>query len=259
MLAVLRKEKIKSILYNEKIVSVAALAEQFGVTDETVRRDLSELEKEGFLIRKHGGAVLSHQVMSAPNTHDLKNVFVENKQTIAQIAKTHIKRRDCLFLDASTTAYYISKEIADMELTLLTNSLSIMELLAPQKNITLIATGGVIQNGRDSFGSHCAINFLKNFHVDKAFLSCRSLSMSNGITEASEATAEIKKTILNQTDRVFLAADHSKFNKTSFIKICDFDSIHDLITDKALSPEWLSFLEKQNVQIWTPDNMVHPK
>lgn len=254
MLAALRKEKIKSILYNEKIVSVAALAEEFGVSDETVRRDLSELEEEGFLVRKHGGAVLSHKVMSSPNTHDLKNVFVKNKQTIAHIAKNLIKRRDCLFLDASTTSYYISKEIADMELTLLTNSLSIIELLAPQEKITLIAIGGVIQSSRDAFSGHCAINFLKNFHVDKAFISCRSLSMSNGITEASEGTAEIKKTILNQADRVCLAADHSKFNKTSFIKTCDFNSIDDLITDKALPYEWTSFLEKQNVQLWTPDS-----
>lgn len=252
MLAVLRKEKIKSILYNEKIVSVSTLATQLHVTDETIRRDLSELEDEGFLIRKHGGAILSHKVQTPSNNYDLKNVFVKNKQIIAEISKTLIQPGDCIFLDSSTTAYYIAKEISEMKLTVVTNSLSIINLLVPHKQITLIVIGGTIQTNRSSFNGHCAVNFLKNFYVDKAIISCRSLDMNTGITEATEEFSELKKTAIKQANQTILAVDYSKFDKTSFIKTCDFSSINDIITDKPLSSQWAEFLKSQNVKLWIP-------
>ena len=142
MLGALRKEKIKSILFNDKVVSVSALAERFQVSEETIRRDLTALEEEGVLVRKHGGAILANKVLGDPATHVLQNVFVENKEKIAAVCKPFIQPRDCLFFDSSTTAYYVCKEMPDVELTVLTNSLSILNLLAPREKINLIAVGG---------------------------------------------------------------------------------------------------------------------
>ena len=97
MLGALRKEKIKSILFNDKVVSVSALAERFQVSEETIRRDLTALEEEGVLVRKHGGAILANKVLGDPATHVLQNVFVENKEKIAAVCKPFIQPRDCLF------------------------------------------------------------------------------------------------------------------------------------------------------------------
>ena len=135
MLGALRKEKIKSILFNDKVVSVSALAERFQVSEETIRRDLTALEEEGVL----GGAILANKVLGDPATHVLQNVFVENKEKIAAVCKPFIQPRDYLFFDSSTTAYYVCKEMPDVELTVLTNSLSILNLLAPREKINLIA------------------------------------------------------------------------------------------------------------------------
>lgn len=254
MLGVLRKEKIKSILFNDKVVSVSALAERFQVSEETIRRDLTALEEEGVLVRKHGGAILANKVLGDPATHVLQNVFVENKEKIAAVCKPFIQPRDCLFFDSSTTAYYVCKEMPDVELTVLTNSLSILNLLAPREKINLIAVGGSLLKGRDCFTGRSAISFLSLFHVDKAFLSCRSLSMADGITEARESIAEVKQAVVQRANRVFVIADHSKFGKTSFTQICGFDHIHDIVTDRPLSAQWQSFARERGIRLWNPEN-----
>lgn len=255
MLAALRKEKIKSILFNQKEVSVSALAAHFEVSEETIRRDLTSMESEGILVRKHGGAILADKVLGDMATnHLLQNVFVENKEKIAAVCRPFIQAKDCLFFDSSTTAYHVCKEMPDVELTVLTNSLSIINLLAQREKINLIAVGGTMLKNKDCFIGRSAINFLSLFHVDKAFLSCRSLSMTDGITEANESIAEIKQTVVERANRVFLIADYSKFGKASFTRICGFDRIHDIVTDKPLSPQWQTFAQEHGIHLWNPES-----
>lgn len=256
MLAAVRQEQIKNMVLNDKVVSVVKLSELFSVTEETIRRDLNVLEEEGILIRKHGGAIIANKVLSGVNNNTLEKVFVENKHKIAVQCKRFIKNGDCLFFDSSTTAYHVCKEIADMKLTVLTNSLSVMNLFSDKEHITLIGAGGTLSKSRNCFIGRNAVNFLRSYHVDKAFFSCRSISMEEGITESNDDVAETKQVVIKRANQVFLIADHSKFNKVSFTQICDFDDIDDIITDRPLPGEWQQFARDRRIRLWDPSTVV---
>ena len=255
MLAAVRQEQIKDIILNEKTVSVVRLSELFSVSEETIRRDLNVLEEEGVLIRKHGGAIVANRVLSEVNNNVLERVFVENKQKIALQSRRFIKSGDCLYFDASTTAYHICKEIDDMKLTVLTNALNVMTLFSARENVNLIGVGGTLSKTRGCFIGRIAVNTLRSYHVDKAFISCRSISMEEGVTDSNDDIAETKQAVIRRANQVFLVADHSKFNKVSFTQVCTFDDIDDIITDEPLSPQWQQFARDHKIRLWDPSRL----
>jgi DeoR/GlpR family transcriptional regulator of sugar metabolism len=98
-----------------------------------------------------------------------------------------------------------------------------------------------------SFVGRSALQSLDNYYVDKTFMSCRSLSQVHGITDSNEAMSEIRQKLLSRSNSIYVVADHSKFDKTSFINICNFSDINGVITDKQLDQEWIKFLADNNV------------
>ncbi|WEG13398.1 DeoR/GlpR family DNA-binding transcription regulator [Pullulanibacillus sp. KACC 23026] len=215
----------------------------FKVTDETIRRDLRALEQEGILMRSYGGAFIQSGVENLIDSTIRTSVYVESKTFIAEKCKRLINNGDVIFLDNSTTAFYIAKEIKDMRLTLVTNSLTITNYLAHQGNIRLIVAGGFLSAKEQAFYGIGAEKAIKEYYVDKAFLSCRSLSIENGCTDSNELWTQVRKTIIERSKERYLVADFSKFNQTSFMHICGFDKINAIVTDKPLGPEWHSALQ----------------
>lgn len=250
MLAITRKSKIKDIIAEKKSATVSELSKHFSVTEETIRRDLKTLEDEGFLIRTHGGAFVHDGVQNELNLSVREISYVENKETIATICMGLIQNGDSIFLDASTTSIFVCKAIRHMKLTVLTNSLKVINLLVDCKNIRLISIGGSLSPKSMAFLGSSAVQSLDHFYVDKAFISCRSLSMEHGITDSNELLAEIRQSILQRANKTYLIADYSKFDKTSFIKICDFNKLYAIVTDMKLSNEWRLFLEDINLKVY---------
>lgn len=247
MLPAVRKNKIKKLLLENKVVTVAELSNKFSVSEETIRRDLKTLEDDGIAKRTHGGAVLAERVMSSVGTNDLKNIFVESKKTISSLVRPLIKNGDCIFLDSSTTSYYASDELKDMQLTVATNSLDIVTKLSKSPNINLIAIGGNLSKNRKCFVGRNALKILQDYHFDIVLLSCRTLSLSDGITDANDDEAEIKRLLVDRTKCLVLMADHSKFNKVSFTKVCNLDKIDYLITDKPLESKWVEYMRAHQI------------
>ncbi len=254
MLASERKERIKEYLLEYKSASVLDLSTYFGVSEETIRRDLVVLDREGYVIRTHGGAVLAKRVSKTVDNDTLGKVFLESKQIIAEQCLLFIHEGDCIFLDASTTAATLCSLIYDMHMTVLTNSLRVIRNLSKAENINLICVGGNYSKDRESFIGRTTNMVLSNHYVDMAFISCRSLSIESGITDSNDEEAEVKQIISRHSNRVFLIADYSKFGKTSFTKVCDFSDIDDIVTDRPLTDEWRGFLEEKGINVW--DNSV---
>lgn len=250
MLAVTRKAKIKDLILEKKSVTVAELAVEFSVTEETIRRDLKFLEDEGFLTRTYGGAFIQDGVENEVNLDIRETVYIDSKEAIAKRALELIHNGDTIFLDSSTTAYYIAKVICDMNLTVLTNSLLVVDLLAKYENIRLISIGGQFSHKSKSFVGRSTQKNLNDYFVDKTFMSCRSLSMKHGITDSNEETAIVRQKLLERSNTVYIIADFSKFDKTSFINICNFKSIQAVLTDKDLNSSWKAFLEENNVEYY---------
>lgn len=250
MLAVTRKTKIKDIILEKKSVTVIELAKSFSVTEETIRRDLKHLEDEGFLTRTYGGAFIQDGVENEVNLSLRETAYTESKQLIAEKCRELIHHGDSIFLDPSTTALHVAKAIRDMRLTVLTNSLMVIDQLKDCENIRLISIGGTYSPKSNSFTGKTTIQALDHFFLDKTFLSCRSISMAHGITDSTESLALIRQKLLERSNMVYLIADYSKFDKTSFIHICDFNHINGIVSDKDFSAEWRSFLKEKNVSIY---------
>lgn len=250
MLAITRKSQIKDIVLEKKSVSVSELAARFSVTEETIRRDLKALEDEGFLTRTYGGAFIQDGVENEVDLNIRETVYEDSKRVIAEKALELIHNGDTIFLDNSTTAFFIAKAIQDMNLTVLTNSLLIVDFLSKHKNIRVICIGGQLNHKSMSFIGRSTQMVLGYYFVDKAFISCRSLSLQHGITDSNEDSAAIRQSLLNRSNKVYIIADYSKFNKTSFVNICDYSAIDGIITDYPFTDEWITLLTENNVEIY---------
>lgn len=243
MLAVTRKNKIKDILNEKKSITVTELATIFEVTEETIRRDLKVLEDEGFLTRAYGGAFIQSGSENNVDISIRQVAYTDSKHAIARACKKLIHNGDSIFLDPSTTAFFIAKEISDMKLTVVTNSMLVVNQLSSCQNIRLVTVGGTFSKDHKAFLGSIACNQMENLYVDKAFISARSVSIENGVTDSAEELSTLRKIVISRSNESYLAADYSKFNKTSFIQVCELEKLTAIITDRVLDAQWQDYLE----------------
>jgi DeoR/GlpR family transcriptional regulator of sugar metabolism len=252
MLAAVRKNEIKNILLERKIVTVIELAKHFNVAEETVRRDLKSLEADGVVDRTHGGAVLKDKVTTSFNRVLMKNIMQESKRIMASLARPLINNGLCLFMDSSTTVLSLINEIRDLQLTLVTNSLDILTECSVLPNIRLVSLGGTLNLDRRCFTGSLSCKALENLYFDMAIISCRHLSVDQGITDSDSEEAEIKRQAVLRSKKLVVMADYTKFDKVSFVKICGIDKLDVLITDRPVDRTWKQQLEKDNVECIIP-------
>ena len=249
MLSATRKQKIKDLILERKSATVNELAQMFSVTDETIRRDLRSLEKEGVLLRSYGGAFVQTGVENLIDYTIRSTVYLEEKDFIAEKGRRFIQNGDVIFLDNSTTTFCLAKAVQNMRLTVLTNSLPIVNLLAQKENIRLICTGGFFSMKELAFYGSKALKSLEEYYVDKAFFSCRTLSLEQGVTDSNDDLAQMRRVIIQRSKEHYLLADHSKFNQTSFVSICGLDCLTAIITGSPLSQEWHQAMEKYHYRL----------
>ncbi|BFH66892.1 MAG: DeoR/GlpR family DNA-binding transcription regulator [Paenibacillus dendritiformis] len=249
MLPVARKAKIKEIIMEQKSVTVAALTSLFNVTEETIRRDLKQLEDEGVLIRTYGGAYVPDGVQNDVNVNLREHIHVDGKKRMAERCAEFIANGDSIFLDASTTSLYIAQQLENKRITVVTNSLKIANALLDHGNVHLVMIGGGISSSSMSaLGRNAELN-MNSYFFDLAFISCRSVSMQHGITDSNEQQAEVRRLAVERANKVYLVADFTKFDRTSFASICPLDRIHTLVTDKQLGEDWHEFLDSRNISL----------
>lgn len=247
MLPIVRKEKIKELVRERKSISVVELSETFKLTEETIRKDLSQLEKEGFLKRTYGGAYISDGVQNEIDIQFREHIHIEGKRKMALACSEYINNGDSIFLDASTTSLYIAQSIKEKHLTITTNSLKIANELSNNDNINLVLIGGNLYLSSMSLLGKQAENNINHYFFDKAFISCRFLNISHGVTDSNEQQAEIRNTAVKRATTTYLVADYTKFDRTAFKKICSYNEIDYLVTDNQLNEEWQEFLKEKNV------------
>lgn len=249
MLSVTRRAKIKELVQEKKSVTVSNLSQLFSVTEETIRRDLKALEDSGVLTRTYGGAFIQDGVQNDINVNFRETLYVESKEKIAVQCAALVHHGDSIFLDASTTSLFISSKIKEKRVTVITNSLKVANSLSDSETVRLIVTGGMFYHHSMSLLGRSALNTMQEFFVDKAFISCRSVSIEHGITDSNEQQAEVRQLAIKHASKTYLVVDHTKFNKTSFSTICSFDEINTLVVDKNLDDRWHKFLKEQKVTV----------
>lgn len=232
MLAAQRHRRILEIVHAQGSTRVSELAREFDVTEETIRRDLLQLEKNGHLIRHHGGAMSNKLANVDPTFSERHEALVEEKISIAKATLKLINPDETIFLDSSTTVLQLAKLLPPIPLTVITHSCHVLEVLRGHRHATVIATGGELHTDSNSFLGSIAERSLSQFHVDKAFMSCRSIDLSWGASEALEAAATLKSKAVEIAEKAYLLADHTKFGKRSFTRIVEMDAFEKIICDK---------------------------
>lgn len=254
MLAITRKTKIKEMISTKKSVTVSELANMFHVTEETIRRDLQQLENEGLLKRIYGGAYIDEVVQGDVDIKLREKIMVKDKEIIANECAKLVKNGESIFLDASTTSLYIATKIKNKKLTVITNSLKIANLLSGLENIKLLLIGGILDSNSMSLLGKNAQNDMKQYFVDKAFISCRSINLISGITDSNEQQAEVRKLAIQHSNLTYLVVDHTKFDKTSFAYIADLKEIDAIVVNKSLTEAWVNALKENNIELIGPVN-----
>ncbi len=218
------------------------------MTEETIRRDLDKLEKEGKLLRSHGGAVSIKETL-AETPYTIREVTnMREKQAIAVEAVKHILPMDTIALDASSTAWYMAKLLPDIPVTVLTNSVKVALELSPKENIKVISTGGVLSAKSLSYVG-LAERALDSYHVHKAFISGKGAHPQRGISETNELQAALKRKMLSIADETYLLLDSSKFGMQALAQAASWEAIHHVITDAGTGPEWIRQLQENNVSV----------
>lgn len=250
MLAIERKSEILATLQRDKSVLVAELSQKYQVTEETIRRDLDKLEKEGYVKKTYGGAVLSNNTSVEIPFKVREKTNKREKQTIAQLVLGVIEEGESVMLDSSSTSLMVARNLKSYKkLTVITNSVEILLELSNCKNIRVISTGGELRDSALSLGGRQAEQMLCRYNVDKAVLSCKGVSMEKGITDSNEPEAQIKSTMRECAKNTIWAIDSTKFDNVSFIHLAKFREGDIVVTEKPLEKRWMEYLEKCHIRI----------
>jgi len=239
-----------SHVYRLGHVSVRQLAEDLGVSEATVRRDLQGLAAEGLLELKHGGASVIRTSDYSFISKSRRNI--EAKRTIARMACELISDGEQLFLDSGTTCFEMTSFLRNKRsLSVIVNSLrTAQELEAPGVNVLLL--GGQYRPDRMDTVGPIAFEVLERFRGYRAFLGTDGMSLDFGLTTVDIDSANIFALAARNARECVLLADSSKFDQPSLYKITDFNCISTVITEKRPSPKWEEFFENQTVKVLYP-------
>ncbi|MFD0717221.1 DeoR/GlpR family DNA-binding transcription regulator [Paenibacillus sp. GCM10027626] len=232
-----RKKKILDQLIRDEKVRVHGMAEELGVSAETIRRDLDRLDKEGKLKKVYGGAVRHDLREHAFEYKSLLNV--EEKQEIGRVAASLIEDGDRIFIGSGTTPLGIIGYLKDKrDVTIITHSTPVMRLAMEQFQGRIISIGGELNVTQQSARGPLAEWALQQLKANKAFIAPGGVSMTDGITDYDLNEANISRKMMERADDVIVLADHTKLGKTTFAHICALKEVNVLVTDSGCPEEW---------------------
>lgn len=260
LLAEERRFRIREILSRERTVNASDLIRDLGVTAATVRRDLAVLEKEGVLVRSHGGAVSrTSSTNFQPSYEALGRCNRAEKQAIAREAERLILDGETVFLEGSTTVYELARRLLHRNrLTIITNSPPIVDQFQRSQHVSVISTGGELQKDVFYLSGVWAQRALSEIRVDKAVLGVSAIDPEYGISTASQTEAQIKKMILKSARVSIALADHSKFGNQGFAYVGPTTDIDILVTDSGTDPKYLRSLRESGVELILADVRDEP-
>lgn len=233
-------------------MSVAELEERFGVSPMTARRDLAELERRGALRRTHGGAVLATPSSQEDAFARRLETAQAEKRALAEAAVATLSENDSLFLDSSTTSFYVARRIAETQLgvTVLTNSLPIVELLFNQggPRLEVIGTGGTLRRLNRSFVGPSAVRTVHGHFADHLFFSVKAIAANGMLTEADPLEAEVKRAMIGQAGQSTLLIDRSKLSARGLTAIAPVSDL-SCVLGADFTPEDIAALRAHGVDV----------
>ncbi len=246
MLAEERRRKIADHVRRHGRAEVAELSDLFGVSRMTVRRDLAALATGGLLARSWGGALVPEESLSTEMPYALKRRDNEEaKRRIGQHAAALVCDGEVVILDGGSTTLHIATHLRGKRgLTVVTNDLKISIEVAMLPGITLVTTGGILQEGGFSLLGPQAEEFLGGIRANRAFLGADAVDPARGASTRTLLEVAVKRAMIAAATEVILVADHAKFSRQAFAQFCRIDELTMIVTDRAVSADVLAPLSE---------------
>ena len=245
-----RQQEILQRARTEGRVDVVALAEDLRVTTETIRRDLTVLERAGVLRRVHGGAIPVERLGFEPALATRDAVMTAEKERIAKAAVEELPRDGAIIIDAGTTTGRLAEAIPlDRELTVVVNSPPLATALATRPNLTVIALGGRVRGRTLATVDDFALQLLSQVYVDVAFMATNGLTIERGLTTPDPAEAAVKRSMMAAARRTVLLADHTKVGNDYLARFGTLADVDVLVTDSGIDPDTVEDLEEHGLRV----------
>ena len=245
-----RQKQILSLLTKQRSLSVAEIVEQFSVSEATARRDLETLASEGKLQRVHGGAIAVEKAPPELPILERASEETDEKVRIGRATAGLIADKETVFLGSGTTVLEVAKNLRDRKnLTVITNSLPVLNTLAGIKEITVISLGGMLRDSELSFIGHITEQALAEVRVDKVVMGTRGISLEHGLTNDYLQETLTDRAILKIGREVIIVADHTKVNRVSTVLLAPLEVMNIFVTDSLTEKKFIQSLKKQNINV----------
>lgn len=238
-----RQQAILDLLINHNSLTTEALSLQLNVSRETIRRDLSELQSQGKVLRNHGRAKVIHRQSrdSGDPFHIRLKSHYAHKADIAREALAWIDEGMVIALDASSTCWYLARQLPDLNLHVFTNSQPICQELSKRENIQLTCSGGTLQRKYGCYVSSSLISQLKSLEIDLFIFSCEGIDNDGVLWDSSANNAAYKSLLLKRAAQSLLLIDKSKFHRSGEVNIGNLRDVTQIISDAGPDNALLPF------------------
>lgn len=247
MLQPQRHREILRVLSQEGSISVGVVAERFGASPATIRRDLNRLERNGMLFRVHGGAVLAPQSEAS-----FDHVTAEDhagKESVAQTAANLVYDKEVVLLDIGTTTHRLAAHLRGRSVTVITSSLAVYEELRADTTVRLMLLGGMLRRHYRSMVGFLTEDALRQVHADRLFLATSGVRPDGSVMDDTAVEVPLKRAMLRATDQVVLIADKGKFPGHGMARVCGPDKVQVLVTNDGACPDSLVAMRESGVEV----------
>ena len=263
MIRAARHNKIKTLLEEDGVVSIADLAEKCDTSAVTIRRDLAMLEEAGELVRTYGGAIalIAPDIMMPPYDVRVKE-FTKEKMSVAIKAAEYIENGDNFIISAGTTMHALALQLkGHRNLKVVTNGLAVAMELAIAPSAQVLMVGGAVDSKELATVGSLAEELTQSIHVPKAFLGVFAVSIESGISVHSPVEADINRRFIHSAREVTVVADSSKFdtlhfnpfNENFLFQIADLSDIHRIVTDSKIDPDMKKSMQRLGIEVVIAD------
>jgi DeoR family myo-inositol catabolism operon transcriptional repressor len=246
-----RRQQIEEYVKTHGSASLDELCQHFDVSKNTIRRDMNELETRGLVKKVYGGVVWNHnETTLIPSIAQREVTMQEAKSKIARKAAEWVHDHDIIILDSGTTVVQMVEHlITRQNLTIITNSVPVLDATSAYEQFHVIVTGGDLYHPTASFVGMEAISWLKRLNARTVFLAATGISLIKGITNYSTIEAEMKKAMMEISERIILLVDHTKFDVVSLMTFADLKDIDVVITDTPPPENYRVYCAEHAVEI----------
>lgn len=242
-----RQSRILGLVRSQGYVTIEHLAQRFAVTPQTIRRDINDLNKKGQLQRFHGGAGISSSVENVAYSHR-KVICQPEKQKIARSLAKEIPDRASVFINIGTTTEEVAKALLHHHgLRVITNNLNVALILSGNPDFEVIVAGGLIRSRDRGIIGEATIDFIHQFKVDYGIIGISGIDLDGTLLDFDYREVRAARAIIDNSRRVFLAADHTKFGRNAMVRLGGIDEVDILFTDTQPAPALAEILAASEV------------